>query len=175
MLVEEAKSIFSGWKRETLSAAGVNFSETADPVFHRSDDYKVIYEASFEPNVLDKARVELWVTDIGHVAIGIETYERILKRTGLIAFRRGFALGSEPGAVSEEALQTLFDAVSKGRAAIFVKSSLRMVSSVRLFLQASDYDSLVEAGYQPKWISSMADVASSPLMHSDKMLIYRPW
>jgi hypothetical protein len=175
MLVENVKSIFSAWNPETLSAAGINFKETSDPTLHPNDDYRVIYEASFEPNALDKARIEFWVTDTGHVAIGIETYERITKRTRLMAFRGGFALGHEPRSVSEKALQILFDAVSHGRVTISVYSFLRTITSIELFLKSSDYQMLTEAGYQPKWISLMGNKVNSSLIYSDTMLMYRPW
>ena len=175
MLVENVKSIFSSWSPGTLSAAGINFKETSDPTFHPNDDYRVIYEASFEPSVLDKARIEFWVTDTGLVAIGIETYERIIKRTGLIAFRGGFALGHEPRSVSEKALQILFDVLSQGRLTISVYSFLRTITSTELFLKASDCQVLTEGGYKPKWISSMANKANSSLIYSDTMLMYRPW
>jgi hypothetical protein len=74
MTVDDLRSIFSRWKAEDLAAAGVTFKESFDPTFDpRSDDYRVIYEATFEPVALDQARMEFWVTDTGHVAVGIET------------------------------------------------------------------------------------------------------
>jgi hypothetical protein len=175
MLAEEVKSIFSAWSPERLSAAGVSFRESLNPVPDRGDDYRVIYEAVFEPNVLDKARIEFWITDTGHVAIGIEKYERIRKRTGLITFRHGFALGHEPKIMNKEALQILFDAVSLGKISISVKSLLKIITSVKLFMWNSHYESLVKTGYQQKWISPITHEADNPLAQSNGLLIYRPW
>jgi hypothetical protein len=175
MLVNEAKSIFSAWSPERLAAAGISFRETLNPVPHRGDDYRVIYEAVFEPNVLDKARIEFWVTDTGHVAVGVEKYERIRKRTGLITFRHGFALGHEPRIMNKGVLQILFEAISLGKISISVQSFLKIITSVKLLIWNSHYESLAKTGYQPKWISPTIHDADNPLTQSNGLLVYRPW
>lgn len=114
MDIEEVRSIFATRKIEDLHAAGIEFKESFDPPFDSNDDYRVVYEATFEPKSLDKARLEFGVTDTGHVAVGVETYERIGRRLGLKAISRGFAAGHEPTAASKDGLQILFDAVSLG-------------------------------------------------------------
>jgi hypothetical protein len=175
MLVDEAKSIFSEWSQERLSGAGVSFRETLNPVPHRGDDYRVVYEAVFEPSVLDKARIEFWFTDTGHVAVGVEKYERIRQRTGLITFRHGFALGNEPKIMNTRALQILFDAVSLGNLSISVKSFLTVITSVKLLIRNSHYESLAKSGYQPKWISPTIHDADNSLTQFNGLLAYRPW
>src|SRR5258708_37108090 len=114
MLVEELRSVLSSWATRDLSAWGIDFRESSDPKFDPNDDYRVIYEASFEPTTLDKARIEFWVTDSGHVAVGIETYERIVQRLGLRAIRHGFAVGQRPRNVTKNGLKALLDAVRRG-------------------------------------------------------------
>jgi hypothetical protein len=157
MIVDDLRSVFSGWKAEDLVAAGVTFKESFDPPFDPHYDYRMIYEASFDPAALDQARIEFWVTDTGHVAVGIETYERILTRTGLTAIRRGFAAGHEPRTVSREGLQILFDTVTKGRMFIVVWKLLRVVTSVRLYMWASDCDAIARSDYRPDWISVISE------------------
>jgi hypothetical protein len=173
MLVDEVKSVFADWK----AAAGVEFRESFDPTFDPNDDYRVIYEATFEPDNLEKARIEFWVTDTGHVAVGIETYERIVQRLGLKAIRHGFAVGHEPRTVSKEGLQTLFDAVVLGKIFIIVRSALRLATSARIFMAKSDYDAMERSGYRcSDWISPLTngDVLSPSSSHG-KIVSYRPW
>jgi hypothetical protein len=84
MNVEELRSIFAGWNAQALAASGIEFRESTDPAFDPySDDYRVIYEAAFVPAALDKGRIEFWLTDTGHVAVGIERYDRIVRRLEL--------------------------------------------------------------------------------------------
>lgn len=177
MLVNELKSIFADWKAQDLLAAGVAFKESSDPIFDPSDDYRVTYTATFEPDTLEKASMEFWVTDTGHVAVGIETYDRIVRRLGLKAIRHGFAVGHEPRAVSKEGLQTLLNAVAMGKVVIIVRSALRLATSAKICIAKSDYDAMTHSGYPcSDWLSPIPndDAASlSPLF--GKSLSYRPW
>src|ERR1700730_1923754 len=132
MIVDDLRSIFSRWNAEDLAAAGVAFRESFDPPFDPYYDYRMIYEASFEPAALDQALIEFAVTEAGYVAVGIETYDRILARTGLAAIIGRFAAGHEPVTATKEGLQILFDAVTKGRMCIVVWSLLRIATLVRL-------------------------------------------
>ena len=177
MLVEAIKSVFSSWEARDLAERGIAFSESSNSEFDPNDDYRVIYEASFEPTALDKARIEFGVTDSGHVAVGIETYERIVQRLGLRAIRHGFAVGHEPRTVTKDGLQTLFDAVTLGKIWIVVRSALRLATSAKIYMVASDYDAIVRSGYQcSDWISPISDDhAGSPFTSLGKVIHYRPW
>jgi hypothetical protein len=137
----------------------------------------VIYEASFEPTTLDKARIEFWVTDSGHVAVGIETYERIVQRLGLRAIRHGFAVGHEPRTVTKDGLKALFDAVTLGRIFIVVKRALRLATSAKIYMAAADCDAIARSGYRCSgWISSISDDDAASLSSSlGKVISYRPW
>src|SRR5258705_10545364 len=108
MFVEQLKTIVADWGWKGLSTSGIEFRESSDPEFDPNDDYRVIYEVSFEPSALDKARIEFWVTDMGHVAVGIETYERICKRLERRTTRDGFVAGHEPREVTKDGLQRRF-------------------------------------------------------------------
>ena len=177
MLVDEVRSIFSSWRAQDLVAAGIDFRESFDPTFDQNDDYRVIYEASFEPDTIEKARMEFWVTDAGHVAVGIETYERIVRRLGLKAIRHGFAVGHEPRIVSKEGLQVLFDVVTRGRIFIVVRSALRLATSARICMAESDCDAMARSGYNcSDWISSISndDIASLSSTFG-RVASYRPW
>jgi hypothetical protein len=177
MLVDEVKSVFAAWKAQDLLAAGIEFRESSNPTFDPNDDYRVIYEATFEPDNLEKARLEFWLTDTGHVAVGFETYERIIQRLELKAIRHGFAVGHEPRAVSKEGLQKLFDAVTLGKIFIAVRSTLRLATSARICMSESDCDAIERSGYRcSDWISPLSnDDAVSPSSSFGKILRYRAW
>jgi hypothetical protein len=177
MTVDDLRSIFSRWKAEELAAAGVTFKESFDPLFDpRCDDYRLIYAATFEPATLDQARMEFAVTDTGHVAVGIETKDRILARTGLAAIIGRFAAGHEPVTATKEGLQTLFDAVTKGRMFIVVWSLLRIATLVRVYLCESDCDAMARSGYRYYGISAIPDENTrGPPVRLGTILSYRPW
>ena len=43
-------------------------SEKVNPAVDPQEDYAVVYEAVFEAASVDQMRIEIWVTDDGHVA-----------------------------------------------------------------------------------------------------------
>jgi hypothetical protein len=176
MIVDDLRSVFSRWKTEDLVAAGVTFRESFNPPFDPHDDYRVIYEASFEPLALDQARMEFWVTETGHVAVGIESYQRILARTGLAAIIGRFAAGHEPVTATKEGSQILFDAVTKGRMFIVVWSLLRVATLVRLYMCESDCNAMASSGYRYYGISAVPQQhTGGPSARFGTILSYRPW
>jgi hypothetical protein len=177
MLVDELRTIFASRKPQDLLASKIVFKESFDPIADPQDDCRVIYEAAFEPADLDKARIEFWLTDTGHIAVGIETYGRILARTRLLgAIRGGFAAGHEPVPATKEGLQILFDAVTKGRIFIVVWSLLRMASLVRVYMWESDCNAMARSGYRYYGISAIPDENTrGPPVRSGTILSYRPW
>ena len=177
MLVEELRTVFDDWKAQDLSGRCIEFKENYNPAFDPNDDYRVIYEVSFEPRTLDKARIEFWITDTGHVAVGIETYERIVQRLGLRAIRRGFAVGHEPSTVTQNGLMTLFNAVARGKIFIAATSVLKLAVSAKIYMAAADCNAIERSGYRcSNWISSISDEdAAGPSSVVGKYLNYRPW
>jgi hypothetical protein len=162
--------IFDRWTPQELSSAGIQFKESFSPKFDPHDDYRVIYEASFAPATLDKARFEFCITDTGHVAVGIETYDRIARRSGLKVIRHGFAAGHEPRTTTKEGLRRLFDAVTFGHVFIVFRRLIWLATSARLYVAASDYEAIAQYGYQcSDW---MSPTSGAPLR---KVLYYRPW
>jgi hypothetical protein len=116
MTLDEAVAAIREWKNECLHAHTIVFRETVLAERAEWEDYTVAYEAVFEPEDLKKARLELWVTDIGHVSIGFEKYHRLAKRLGCRPRGRStFLSGHEPDALSQDAVRGILDAVSKGR------------------------------------------------------------
>jgi hypothetical protein len=176
MLVDELRTIFASRKPQDLLASRIVFKESFDPIADPQDDYRVIYEAAFEPADLDKARIEFWLTDTGHTAVGVETYARITQRLQLRAIRHGFAAGHEPRTATVDSLRTLFDILTLGKFFIVVRSLLRVVSSVQLYMTESDRDTISRLGYPSNWISSIPSNDPGRLAPwRGEVLTYRPW
>jgi hypothetical protein len=176
LLPDNLKSVFSEWNAEKLLDAGIVFRESINPPVDPYADYRVIYEAWFEPAALDRAGIQFGLTDSGYIAVGIERYERILVRTGLRAIRGGFAAGHEPGATSKEGLQILFDAVTQGRVFIVVKSLFKIVTSVRFYMRESDCDRIARTGNPTYWMWVVPDDSAEDLSGVfGQTLSYRPW
>jgi hypothetical protein len=88
-----------------LLSFGVEFKESFSPEFDPNDDYRIVYEAVFAPTALDKARIEVGLTDEGFVAVCIETYKRIVQRLELRAIRHGCVVWHEPRQATKEGLR----------------------------------------------------------------------
>jgi hypothetical protein len=175
MNVEDVRSVFGNWRKEDLLAAGIKLKESFDPPFDRHYDYRMVYEVWLEPSSLDKAAINFAITDTGHVAVGIETYERVVERTALKAIRRGFAAGQEPTAWNKEGLQILFDAVSQGRIFLVVNALLGIITSVKFYMYQSECRAIAHTGYETKWILEIPDNQRIPSVRFGKILSYRPW
>ncbi len=175
MNVEDVRSVPGTWSKEQLLAAGIKLKESFDPPFDRHYDYRIIYEVWLEPSTLDKAFINFAVTDTGHVAVGIETYERLLERTALKAIRRGFAAGQEPTRWNKEGLQILFDAVCQGRIFLVVNALLGIITSVKFYMYQSDCYAIARTGYEPKWIWEIPDSERIPSVRFGKTISYHPW
>ena len=175
MNVEEVRSIFGAWKKDKLLAAGIVLRESFDPPFDPQDDYRIVYEVWLESSTLDKAYINFAVTDTGYVAVGIETYARILERTSFKALRGGFAAGQEPTKWNKEGLQILFDSVSQGRFFLVVSAILGIVISVQFYMYQSDGHAIAGTGYKGRWILKIPDSEQIPSARFGKILSYRPW
>lgn len=98
------------------------------------DDYQVVLEAVFQPDDLDRARLELWLTPDGYVAVGVETRERVALRLGLRPgwrYKRAFADGFEPREVSIEELGQIHKVLSGGGLRISCGSAFGIVTTIR--------------------------------------------
>ena len=159
-----------------MQRAFIEFKESFDPPVDPNDDYRVVYEASFEPNTLEKARLEFWLTDTGDVAVGVETHERISRRLGLKSICAGFAAGHEPTTLRTDGLQILFDAVSMGRIFITAQTIFWLVTSTRLVMGEKERATMARSGYQANWVSTPEKGSVAPLSsYFRKVLSYHPW
>jgi len=172
MTLDELKSVVAPWRDLSFSAVGVTLRDRINPPMDPHDDYRVIHEVLIEPAALDKMRMEIWLTASGHVAVGMETRDRVAQRLGSRTLRKGFAAGHEPTVVSPQALAKLIQAVSQGRLAIGVSSLLGFIYSTKGILAQADLHDLKRAGYDCEdWTSRMVGLHS----FFEQVVRYRSW
>lgn len=145
-------------------ATRVSFVPVFNPPVDPRDDYLVVYEAKFEPESLDRARLELWLTDDGYIAVGLETRERIAMRLGTRTLTKGFASGHEPGPVSQEAVLRLLDYVAAGEIAIRARVGIFGLRRTSAIASPEVGITLAEAGYAfPGWIRDLRSSSSGAM------------
>jgi hypothetical protein len=155
------------------AASNITFIPVFDPPVDPQDDYVVIYEAAFEPRDLDKARVEVWLTTDGQVAVGLETRKRIAKRLGTFSVRGGFAGGHEPVPIEQAALFRLLDLIAAGEIGIRTRGSLVGLRKTWAVASTEARRSLAAAGYG--FLDWLRELPSAPTGSSPGILLYRPW
>ena len=115
--------------------------EDLAPVNDKYADYHVAYKAVITPQRLDQARLELWVTDAAHLAVGIEKRVRIAERLGV---RTGssfpFIAGHEPRVVPVVVLEKLVEAVGSGALIIRARQAFGRLLSATAKISASEDD-----------------------------------
>ncbi|MCC8429680.1 hypothetical protein LJ725_11940 [Reyranella aquatilis] len=141
------------------------------------DDYRVVYEVSFEPEKLYKARLEFWLTDSGHVSVGVETYTRLARRLSSPVVRRGMATGCEPGAISRDALVRLFRVVTHGSLVMTVSTFFGVITSPKLYMPEADFRMIVDAdSFSARWFQPISDETRAlKFRGSGKVLLFEPW
>jgi len=151
----------------------VSFKEETSPANDPHDDYIVAYEASFEPKSLDQARVEVWVTTQGNVAIGFETRKRISTRLGLTTKSTRFGAGHEPALRSGTGLLAILGAVADGKIAIraIAIPFFGLISTKAVTLHDVRQE-LVSKGYTPvDWLMGVSENEFA----QQKLLRFRRW
>ncbi|MDX1396809.1 MAG: hypothetical protein R3195_20715 [Gemmatimonadota bacterium] len=114
------------------------------------------YEMVIEGDSPDHARVELWVTTDGRMAVGLETRDRVATRLRVRNRRPGFATGHEPEEVSKNELIALLDAVAGGELALVARIwPLIGLGGCTAIAGPGVIDRLRLAGYAPRrWLAT---------------------
>lgn len=170
---ERARKLLSEWfaKRH---ASGVTFREHTDPPQDPVGSYAVAYEAIFEPQSLEHARVEVWITTKAEVAIGFERTSRVSKRLGVRSGRDIFAAGQEPLPINAPGLVAILDTIADGQMAILptVLPLIGLVST-RAVLPREVADQLVSRGYNSlSWLKRVRD---RRFLERARVLRFQPW
>lgn len=104
------------------SISGIELGICTDPANDDDDDYSVACEVRFEPVRKSCARLELWLTKDGAIAVGFETKKRVSELTGIDCGNAGFASGSEPlEKLALGGVNALLNKVADGKLKIAVK------------------------------------------------------
>lgn len=163
-----------GLVRQTLSEwfakrhpIEVEFREETSPQQDTDARYSVAYEAIFEPDSVNRARVEIWVTTVGEVGIGVEKWNRIAQRLGVKARDDRFAAGHEPQDMSVSGLLAILNAIAGGQIAV----SATVIPwwglvSTHAVAPPDVLEALDSADYHPaKWLSVARYEESAHLRH----------
>jgi hypothetical protein len=166
----QLRAALADWYRNSGASDQVAFREVTAPPDDPDDDYLVVYEAVFEPSSLEMARVDVWLTDDGYVAIGLEKRGRIAKRLGVKGNPIRFAAGHEPAAVSLPDLLSLLDAAAGGHLAIIARANrLFGLWSTKAAMDPDTYDRLEASGHRDlDWIVRLDH-------RTGQILRFRPW
>lgn len=142
-------------------------------------DYVVSYEVIFEPVSIKHMRLEIWLTNRGEVAIGLETQERVAQRIGCRVVRHGFASGHEPREVTADGLHTLLAAVANGELSIGFSAALGMLWSTWAVVRLSVLQRLNENRYGDlSWLSEGKEYCFSGAVYKRTLggvVNYSPW
>ena len=117
--------------------------------------------------------VEIWLTSVGCVALGLDTYERLSNRRKLPKRREGFLVGHEPLQLSADAVVALLDLAASGKFTIEMGMLSRLgIAPARALVSQESKEALERAGC-PKleWVkvtASVPDEKSGPV-------VYAPW
>jgi hypothetical protein len=168
----DIRNAIGHWVDESTAPRKVAITERTDPPYDPNDDYKVIYEAVFDPTSLHSARLEILLTDYGSVGIGVETYERLAKRLRKKRLRDGWAAGREPRQATQEGLAALIDIVSAGRLYFDTRITLGILTSARMKILEADGELLKRSGIQwSDWMSTIPEISQ----RSKRLLSFQPW
>jgi hypothetical protein len=169
---DELRTTLRTWFHERRTTE-VTLHENTPGANDDSDRYTVRYEASFEPRALDQARVEVWGTDDGQVAIGFELYARVASRVGgRRRYAKRFVGGHEPCPLGRAGLLAILDAIAGGELAVTVLALPWLgVVSARAGAAPEVVASLRAQGYA--WGRWIAPIQPDPVV--GRVLRFRGW
>lgn len=166
---EQFRAILAEWfsgRRTT----GIRLIENTNPKNDPNDDYAIAYRISFEPDTLEKARVEVWLTTEGLIAVGLEKRGRIAQRLHVKNRREGFAAGHEPSYLTQKGLLALLTIIADGNFSISAGSlPIWGLAKTRAVISPEASEALASRDYDAQWWLEVA-LAFHP---SD--LRFKPW
>lgn len=171
--MNHTRDLVTAWF-SSIHVSGVVFTESLDPVNDRYADYIVCYEAVFQPVDLDQARLEVWATTDGRIAIGFETRDRVAKRLGVRNMRGGFAAGHEPYSLTESAVRALLELVANGHIGIYASTVPWFgLGSTRAWALRQNLDALTPEQWESlDWLRAVTDCEFTK---TGRVLSFRAW
>jgi hypothetical protein len=175
MMAESVRSALHAWMDRYTESSNVSLVELNVPRHDSSDDYSISYEASFESKDYERAYLNLFVSTMGNVGIGLETRERVARRLGVKNWtkRLAFAVGHEPGPLTLAQLQIFIELVANAKIVLIVKTSLLGLGSIEASVRPEDLAQLRPLTKHWDWLSaSSAEFIPSK---STKIVRFLPW
>jgi hypothetical protein len=165
------------WLSKNTLASHVDFRSDFAPPHDPQDDYRVVYEAALTPRRNAAAQIEIWLTDTGYIAVGIESRERLAGRLELRNFRRGFAAGHEPHRVNQEQIETVLGLLADGLFGVRYTKFLGVLISTIAVVPEAHYAVLAATGYPSlRSIWRMSDLqAPRDIRLFRGIAHYEPW
>jgi hypothetical protein len=141
-----------------------------------ADDYQVVYVARIEPRTLAELAVELWLTDEGRVALGLDRRRRVAQRLGLKSRSPAFAGGHEPRTMPESAVAAILEAVAKGKIWINYYGVLGRIFSTKPAISELDMAVLARQGYPTDRLFDLSHrKAFNTFVFVSGAVAYSPW
>jgi hypothetical protein len=120
-------------------------------------DYTVSYEAAFLPRDLERAQLEVWITDTCRVGILFERRFRLAERLNSRVWgsARACAAGQEPASVTPRALISFVRAVAQGKVILELRAFpiLGMGRAKALIERAAFEDIVIDGAGAWDWLS----------------------
>lgn len=165
----EVHSFLKTWF-DDLGAKDIQLIENFNPTKDPNASYVATYEAKFEPSALNKARLEIWVTEKGEIGFGFESYSRLGRRINMIKNSDRFIMGIEPQFLSLKSLKKILELVAGGRIAVNYRTlPLIGLISAKAIVESEDMKDLKQNGLPAVNNLSAGDTAS---LNSVK---FKPW
>jgi hypothetical protein len=154
------------------TASGIELGICTEPANDDDDDYSVACEVRFEPVRKSCARLELWLTKDGAIAVGFETKKRVSELSGIDCGNAGFASGSEPmEKLGLGGVNALLNVVADGELKVAIKPRLFSGPRIAAVTSAGTREWLRQASQGAlSWIRDEA-----AFRNRGRILKFEPW
>jgi hypothetical protein len=135
------------------------------------NDYEVVYEVTFTPQLTDRLQLSFFATRDGYVGLGVERWERVAARTRAHILANGYVAGHEPGPMSRAQLRTILDAAAAGEICLLARPGFFGVGRKgAAVVRSKNVSPELFSGPHWKWLR----VSDSP-EDEQGTLKYKPW
>jgi hypothetical protein len=91
-------------------------------------DYDIDYEISFNPRSLSKGSLDVYITSLGNVGIGVERWSRIASRLGFLSWRGArYVAGFEPRNLTDDEVIHICNLIYSGMFQIHSYHMLKLI------------------------------------------------
>lgn len=173
LTLEGAQDAIRVWSRSWVRES-VQLYENNSPAPDPDGSYAIAYEAVFAPSDPSRARLEIWVTHGGYLALGFETWQRLGERLGFQTGSNRFVAGHEPLAVTAEYITAVLNLTAMAEIAVSATVlPLVGVTATRAVAAPEALAALRAAGPgNVEWVQRRPSTGNRFLR---KLVTYEPW